>query len=53
MTMIDTSDSRFQKAVALADQAGQWFKSRTPDGRSASDQVAELEADHEHRRVQD
>lgn len=35
MAMIDTSDSRFPKAVAIADQAGQWLKCRTPDGRKA------------------
>lgn len=33
--MIDTSDSRFPKAVAIADQAGQWLKCRTADGRKA------------------
>src|SRR2546430_482412 len=33
MTMIDTSDSRFGKAVAIADQAGQWLKCRAKDGR--------------------
>ena len=26
MTMIDTSNSRVPKAVAIADQAGQWLK---------------------------
>ena len=35
MTMIDTSDSRLPKAVAIADQAGQWLKCRTADGRKA------------------
>lgn len=36
MTMIDTSDNRFPKAVALADLAGQWLKCRTTsDGRKA------------------
>lgn len=35
MTMIDTADSRFAKAVALADQAGQWLKVRTAEGRKA------------------
>jgi hypothetical protein len=35
MTMIDTADSRFAKAVAIADQAGQWLKCRTADGRKA------------------
>jgi SWIM zinc finger len=35
MTMIDTGDSRFPKAVQIADQAGQWLKCRTPDGRKA------------------
>jgi hypothetical protein len=35
MTMIDTSDSRFPKAVAIADQAGQWLKCRTADGHKA------------------
>lgn len=35
MTMIDTSDSRFAKAVALADQAAGWAKCRTRDGRKA------------------
>jgi hypothetical protein len=33
--MIDTADSRFAKAVALADQAGQWLKCRTAQGRKA------------------
>jgi hypothetical protein len=33
--MIDTSDSRFPKAVAIADQAGQWLKCRTSQGRKA------------------
>jgi len=35
MTMIDTGDSRFPKAVQIADQAGQWLKCRTPEGRKA------------------
>ena len=35
MTMIDTSDSRFPKAIAIADQAGQWLKCRTSEGRKA------------------
>jgi hypothetical protein len=35
MTMIDTSDARFQKAVAIADGAGQWLKCRSIDGRKA------------------
>src|SRR6266851_4088981 len=35
MTMIDTSDSRFPKAVAIADAAGQWLKCRSADGRKA------------------
>ena len=35
MTMIDTSDNRFPKAVAIADQAGQWLKCRATDGRKA------------------
>ncbi len=35
MTMIGTSDSRFPKAVAIADQAGQWLKCRSSDGRKA------------------
>lgn len=33
--MIDTSDHRFPKAVAIADQAGQWLKCRSTDGRKA------------------
>jgi hypothetical protein len=35
MTFIDTSNSRFPKAVAIADQAGQWIKCRAKDGRKA------------------
>src|SRR4030081_3985564 len=35
MAMIDTSDSRFPKAVAIADQVGQWLKCRAADGRKA------------------
>jgi hypothetical protein len=35
MTMIDTADTRFSKAIALADQAGQWLKIRYRDGRKA------------------
>jgi hypothetical protein len=35
MTMIDTSDSRFAKAVAIADQAAGWAKCRAADGRKA------------------
>src|SRR6266581_1701945 len=35
MTMIDTSDSRFPKAVGIADQAGQWLKCHAVDGRKA------------------
>jgi hypothetical protein len=36
MTMIDTSNSRFPKPVAIAaDQAGRWLKCRTTDGRKA------------------
>src|SRR5712692_10588403 len=35
MTMIDTADSRFPKAVAMADRAGQWLKCRATDGRKA------------------
>jgi hypothetical protein len=34
MTMIDTADSRFAKAVAIADQAGQWLKCRAADGKA-------------------
>ena len=33
--MIDTRDSRFAKAVALADTAGQWLKCRAADGGKA------------------
>ena len=33
MTMIDTSDNRFPKAVAIADTAGQWAKCHTRDGQ--------------------
>jgi hypothetical protein len=34
--MIDTSNSRFPKPVAIAaDQAGRWLKCRTTDGRKA------------------
>jgi hypothetical protein len=42
MTMIDTADSRFAKAVAIADQAGQWLKCRTHEGkkRTGSARVA-------------
>lgn len=35
MTTIDTADSRFAKAVAIADQAGQWAKCRSRDGKKA------------------
>ena len=35
MTMIDSADPRFAKAVAIADQAGQWLKCRATDGRKA------------------
>jgi hypothetical protein len=35
MTMIDTADTRFPMAIAIADQAGQWLKCRTGDGRKA------------------
>src|SRR2546427_9131907 len=35
MTIIDTSDTRFPKAIAIADLAGQWLKCRTADGRKA------------------
>jgi hypothetical protein len=35
MTMIDTSDNRFPKAVAIADHSGQWLKCRAKDGRKA------------------
>jgi hypothetical protein len=35
VTTIDTSDNRFPKAVHLADEAGQWLKCRTADGRKA------------------
>jgi|SRR5579859_1016130 len=35
MTMIDTADSRFAKAVAIADQAAGWAKCRGADGRKA------------------
>src|SRR5438874_340564 len=35
MTMIDTSNNRFAKAVAIADHAGQWLKCRAKDGRKA------------------
>ena len=35
MMMIDTSDSRFPKAVAIADLAGQWLKCRNSEGRKA------------------
>ena len=33
--MIDTADSRFAKAVAIADQAAGWAKCRAADGRKA------------------
>src|SRR5438128_629578 len=33
MTMIDTADSRFPKAVAIADQAGRWFRCQTAAGK--------------------
>jgi hypothetical protein len=35
MTMIDTADSRFAKAVAIADLASQWLKCRGADGKKA------------------
>jgi hypothetical protein len=35
MTMIDTTDTRFPKAVVIADGAGQWLKCRASDGRKA------------------
>ena len=35
MTLIDTSDARFAKAVAIETNAGQWLKCRTPEGRKA------------------
>jgi hypothetical protein len=35
MAMIDTTDTRFPKAVAIADGAGQWLKCRAADGRKA------------------
>ena len=35
MTMIDTADSRFAKAIAIADNAGQWLKCRTHEGKKA------------------
>lgn len=33
MTMMDTNDSRFPKALEIAAQAGQWAKCRMVDGR--------------------
>ena len=46
MTMIDTTDSRFPKAVAMADQAGQWLKVRTADGRKAYGVRSSRDANH-------
>jgi hypothetical protein len=46
MTMIDTSDNRFQKAVALADGAGQWLKCRTHEGRKAYGIRSSRDANH-------
>jgi hypothetical protein len=46
MTMIDTSDSRFPKAVAIADQAGQWLKCRAKDGRKAYGVPSQRTPDH-------
>ena len=33
MTTIDTADYRFAKAIAIADQAGQWFRCQTAEGK--------------------
>jgi hypothetical protein len=35
MTLIDTSDARFARAVAIETNAGQWLRCRTPEGRKA------------------
>src|SRR5438445_3950262 len=35
MTMIDSTDPRFAKAVAIADHSGQWLKCRATDGHKA------------------
>jgi hypothetical protein len=51
MTMIDTADSRFPKAVAIADQAGQWLKCRAADGRKAYGVPSQRTPDRYYRRL--
>jgi len=46
MTMIDTADTRFAKAIALADQAGQWLKCRTAAGHKAYGIRSSRDANH-------
>ena len=46
MTMIDTADSRFTKAVALADQAGRWLKCHTHEGKKAYGIRSSRDANH-------
>lgn len=46
MTMIDTTDSRFAKAIALADQAGQWLKCRDRSGHKAYGIRSSRDANH-------
>jgi len=46
MTTIDCDNSRFAKAVHLADQAGQWLKCRTHEGRKAYGIRSSRDANH-------
>ncbi|MBV9170089.1 MAG: hypothetical protein JOZ81_08405 [Chloroflexi bacterium] len=46
MATVDTSDSRFVKAVAIADNAGQWLKCRTHDGKKAYGIRSQRDASH-------
>lgn len=52
MTMIDTADSRFAKAVAIADQASKWLKCRGADGRKAYGVPSQSTPDQYHLTTQ-
>jgi hypothetical protein len=49
MTMLDSSDPRFAKALALADKAASWPKIRAKDGRCVAVGVPASQPNHFYR----
>ena len=52
MVQVDTADSRFAKAVAIADQASHWLKCRTVEGGKAYGVPSQSTPDHYHLTTQ-